>query len=230
MLTIPPFTPSGPGFVNGLSNIDAGWLNYISQNFPRALDAVGGGYYQASTTDLRLSGDQRKIKITAPALAYPTELRGYLVLGQSDDINYATGVGGIDCEIPFVLKGTAARFRERDVVVASVGSSFLPLTADTYRIPALAGNVSYSLARSTPPAPIGSECIRVISRGNNAGKTITITSEGSQGDLCTIDGGVYVVAEFRFDATVSLGDTLGAWFLSSPVQSGLTTVSPYPLI
>jgi hypothetical protein len=65
MLTVPPFTPSGPGFVNGTILIDAAWLNYISQNFPRALDAVGGGYYQGSTDALRLSGDLRKITISS---------------------------------------------------------------------------------------------------------------------------------------------------------------------
>lgn len=229
MLTVPPLTPAGPGFVNGVSKIDAAWLNYVSQNFPRALDAVGGGYYQGASTALQLSGDLRKITINQPSATYPLELRGFITLGQTDDGNYTTGVGRVDCEIPLVLVGANARLRERPPVEPSAAGAILPLTADAYRIPLLAGSVAYILPRTTSPAPQGGECIRVVCRGNNAGKTVTITSEGSQGTLCTIDGGVYAVAEFRFDATVSLGDTLGAWYLASPVQTGLTTVSPYPL-
>lgn len=231
MLTVPPFTPSGPGFVNGLSKVDAAWLNYVSQNFPRALDAVGGGYYQGNGDALRLSGDQRKITINQPEFSRPLELRGYTVLGLTNDANYTQNVGRVDCEIPFLLSGANARFRERNPVEASASNAILTLAADTYRIPSLAGNVAYTLPRTTNPRPAGGECIRVISRGNNATKTITITSEGSQGDLCVIDGGAYVVTEFRFDASIALaGDLQGAWFLSSPVQTGITLASPYPII
>jgi hypothetical protein len=91
MFTTPTLTPVG-GFIDEVSKIRAGWLNYVSNNFPNALDAIGGGYYQF-TAAIRLSSDTAQVKINSPALAQPTKLLGYVTIGVSDDVNYPVGVG-----------------------------------------------------------------------------------------------------------------------------------------
>jgi hypothetical protein len=91
MFTTPTLTPVG-GFIDEVSKIRAGWLNYVSNNFPNALDAIGGGYYQF-TAAIRLSSDTAQVKINAPAVADPIALLGYVTIGVSDDVNYPVGVG-----------------------------------------------------------------------------------------------------------------------------------------
>lgn len=105
MFTTPPSTPSG-GFTEGLANknfgatLRAGWLNYISGQFPNALDAVNGGYYQVVGADIRLSSDTRQLKINAPAVGKPIALNGFVTIGLSDDANYVTGTGELTVSIP----------------------------------------------------------------------------------------------------------------------------------
>lgn len=104
MFTTPPNTPVG-GFLEGLANRDIGsllraaWLNYVSNQLPNALDAIGGGYYQF-VGDIKLSSDTKQIKINAPVIGHPTNLLGYTTIGLSDDVNYATGTGTLTVSIP----------------------------------------------------------------------------------------------------------------------------------
>lgn len=104
MFTIPPNTPVG-GFLEGLANKDLGsrlratWLNYVANQLPNALDAIGGGYYQFAG-DIRLSSDTHQVKINAPTVADPIELRGFVTIGLSDDANYVTGTGTLTVSIP----------------------------------------------------------------------------------------------------------------------------------
>lgn len=99
MFTTPPQTPVG-GFLEGLANrnlgstLRAAWLNYVGGQLPNALDAINGGYYQF-VDDIELSSDTKQIKVNAVALAQPTKLLGYTTIGVTDDVNYATGVGGL---------------------------------------------------------------------------------------------------------------------------------------
>lgn len=105
MFTKPTNTPVA-GFTEGLANKDNGsllraaWLNYVSNNFPSILDAVGGGYYQLAGADLRLSSDTRKFKINSAAVGQPTSLLGFVRIGVTDDANYAVGVGDLIVSSP----------------------------------------------------------------------------------------------------------------------------------
>jgi hypothetical protein len=100
MFTKPTLTPVA-GFTEGLANrnngslLRAAWLNYVSNNYPNALDAIGGGYYQLAGSDLRISSDTRAIKINSPAVGQPTSLLGFVRIGVTDDVNYAVGVGNL---------------------------------------------------------------------------------------------------------------------------------------
>lgn len=103
MFTQPPQTPVG-GFVDGSgmvrgSRLRAAWLNYVAGQFPNALDAIIGGYYQF-TGSIRLSSDTAQIKINAPAIGQPMKLLGFTTIGVSDDANYATGTGALTVSVP----------------------------------------------------------------------------------------------------------------------------------
>lgn len=103
MFQTPTNTPVG-GFLEGTagglsSKLRASWLNYVSGQFPKALDAIDGGYYQF-VGDIRLSSDTKQIKINAPAAGQPTKLLGFTAIGPSDDTNYATGTGTLTVSIP----------------------------------------------------------------------------------------------------------------------------------
>jgi hypothetical protein len=103
MFTTPTYTPVG-GFIDGTgtvlgSRLRGGWLNYVSGQFPNALDAINGGYYQF-VADIELSSDSAQIKINAPDVAQPTKLLGFTTIGLSDDVNYATGTGTLTVAIP----------------------------------------------------------------------------------------------------------------------------------
>lgn len=234
MFTTPPFTPIG-GFTEGLANKDLGarlrapWLTYVAAQFPNALDAIGGGYYQLAGADLRMSSDTRAFVLNFPDPSHKIELRGHTVLGPTNDANLATGQGSVTIEIDCKLSGDNARFRERNRKNAAASDAALDFTADTWRAPnGLAADVTYTL----PPRAEaqGGECVRIVNRGGSPGKTIHVTGDGVQGELCSIDGGTYCVVEFRFDALNPLvGDDLGCWFVASPVQTGMTLVSPYPI-
>ncbi len=95
-----PWTPSGPSGFTSLTPVPPGWFNYLSTNFTKAVDGIGGGYYQLVGADLRVSSDVRKVKFNAPAMASPIELRGFVTIGLSDDANYATGTGALTIEVP----------------------------------------------------------------------------------------------------------------------------------
>lgn len=232
MFTTPPrHGPTGTGFTNETTKIRAEWLNYVGGAFPNALDAIGGGYYQLVGADLRLSSNTRGFILNFPDPSYKIELRGHVLLGTSNDANYPTGQGSVVIASDCSLSGDDARFRERPVAVGTDGDATLDLTADTVRTPNTLTNALTTWALPRTAALQGGECIRIVCRGNYSGKTLRITSEGDQTTLCDIDGGVYCVVEFRFDATVALaGDGLGAWFVASPQQTGLTLVNPYPII
>jgi hypothetical protein len=103
MFTTPTGTPS-PNFIDGTgtvlgSRLRAVWLNYVSGQFPNALDAINGGYYQF-IADIELSSDTAQIKVNAPDVAQPTKLLGFTTIGLSDDSNYATGTGTLTVAIP----------------------------------------------------------------------------------------------------------------------------------
>lgn len=101
MFTKPPYHgPAGLGFVNNASYLRAEWLNYVGGILPNALDAVGGGYYQLTGADLRISSNTREIKINSPAIAKPTSFRGFVTIGVTDDANYPTGLGALTVEVP----------------------------------------------------------------------------------------------------------------------------------
>lgn len=133
-----------------------------------------------------------------------------------------------------IMSGANARLRKRTPVQLSDADQIVELSADTHRIPALTASRAYTLRRSTGGAsltPSGGERLTIINRGNNATRTITITSEGSQGTLLTLDGANYAAMTFEFDAGVALGgDGLGAWFLASSPSTGMTLVAPYPVV
>jgi hypothetical protein len=100
MFTKPPHHgPSGLGFTNETTKLRAEWLNYVGDSFPSALDVLDGGYHQY-VGDIELSSDTAQIKINAPAALQPIELRGFITIGLSDDVNYATGTGTLTVAIP----------------------------------------------------------------------------------------------------------------------------------
>jgi hypothetical protein len=107
MFIKPPYHgPSQNGFTNDFSRLRAEWLNYVGGNFASALDAIGGGYYQF-TGDIRLSSSTAQFKINAPAISDPIELRGFVTIGLSDDINYPTGTGTLTVAIPATFTAAA---------------------------------------------------------------------------------------------------------------------------
>jgi hypothetical protein len=102
-----PGTPGGVGF-DTTTFVPPLWFNYISTNLGLAVDGFGGGYYQLAGADLRFSSDTRTFKWNSPAAGFPTELRGFVKIGLSDDVNYATGTGTFACEIPATFSSTVA--------------------------------------------------------------------------------------------------------------------------
>lgn len=100
MFTVPPNTPGGPGFVDETSHLRAAWLNYVSNNFPKAVDGVGGGYYQLAGANLRFASNSRIVKFNLADPSFPLELRGYVTIGLTDEADYATGVGSLTVNVP----------------------------------------------------------------------------------------------------------------------------------
>lgn len=88
-------TPTGtpPGGFSSVTPVPASWFNYVSNNFPRAIDGVGGGYYQLAGADLRIASNTRIVKFNQADPSFPLELRGYVTIGLTDEGDYATGVG-----------------------------------------------------------------------------------------------------------------------------------------
>lgn len=88
------------GFVSAVTRVPATWFNYVSNNFTSILDGVGGGYYELAGADLEISSDTKGIVINTAGASFPTELRGYVLVGLSDDPDYPLGVGTFTVQSP----------------------------------------------------------------------------------------------------------------------------------
>lgn len=88
------------GFVSAVTRVPATWFNYVSNNFTSIVDGVGGGYYELAGADLEISSDTKGIVINTASASFPTELRGYVLVGLSDDPGYPTGVGTFTVQSP----------------------------------------------------------------------------------------------------------------------------------
>jgi hypothetical protein len=163
MFTTPTLTPVG-GFIDEVSKIRAGWLNYVSNNFPNALDAIGGGYYQF-TADIEISSDTAQVKINAPAVADPIALLGYVTIGVSDDVNYALGVGTLTVS-------SAATF---SAAVTFNG-------AQTY-------NILASFTRGIAVTQATADTDAIVATGNGTGQGIDATGGGSDASGGKFTGG-----------------------------------------
>jgi hypothetical protein len=107
--TTPPGTPT-PNWIDGTgtvlgSRIRAVWLNYISGQFPNALDAIGGGYYQLAGDDIRLSSNSRAFILNFPDPSHKIELRGHVAIDVTNDANLATGQGAFAVNVSSTFAG-----------------------------------------------------------------------------------------------------------------------------
>ena len=113
MFDTPPFTPTG-GFTEGSANktlgsqLRAAWLTYVAAQFPNALDAINGGYYQLVTANIALSSDSRGFVLNFPHVSHKIELRGHVSFAVTNDANYATGQGSFVSNVASTFSGTVA--------------------------------------------------------------------------------------------------------------------------
>jgi hypothetical protein len=184
MFTLPTGTP-GAGFVTATTRVPANWFNYVSNNYPNAVDGVGGGYYQLTGANLRFCSNNRIVKFNQADASFPLELRGYVTIGLTDEADYATGVGTLTVSVPTTFSSTLA---------FTAGGTFTQSTVNGHGVTAT-GNGTGEGVTATGGASNGTGVFGTGGATNGIGVEGQGTGNGAGGGFIGGTGGTGVIAQ-----------------------------------
>lgn len=249
MFTVPTGTPGGVGF-SSVTTIPATWFNYISNNFPKIVDGIGGGYYQLVGANLRICSDTRVVKFNQPASGFPLELRGYVTIATADEADYATGVGGLTVSVASTFSaavtysGTTTfsnpvTFTADGDITMQSGCSIAgsPLLASGATL-TVEGTVNVASGGSLTTASGSTATFTGNLTANGTATTIsstslTISSVTSRSGSLQITGS-NAVTQWRqtainaASATATISTTADFWYVQSPAASSVYTLQSTP--
>jgi hypothetical protein len=209
MFTLPTGTP-GAGFVTATTRVPANWFNYVSNNYPNAVDGVGGGYYQLTGANLRFCSSNRIVKFNQADASFPLELRGYVTIGLTDEADYATGVGTLTVAIPATFSA-AVTFSGAMTYSSTVAFNGAVTFGSGGDITLSSGCAVTAASGSSITVQSGSTLTL------NSGSTTTFNGTTTFASATTFDGAVELNAATQVDADVTL--TTGVDVLLSPVRT-----------